>query len=124
MPMQVHYDPRTGILFGVCTGRITLAEYEVALRGIVTSSEHPPDADVLWDLRDVDYSAVDTDYVNDLIAIRGKYPQRGKAKIAVVAREDVGFGLSRMFSMFSDTLPQAVGIFRDRDAAERWLAGG
>jgi hypothetical protein len=57
----------------------------------------------------------------DLIEIRKKYPERGNAKIAIVASTDLSFGMSRMYEVFSGNLPQTIMVFRNLEEAEQWL---
>jgi hypothetical protein len=41
---------------------------------------------------------------------------------AIVTTDNTTYGLARMFSMLADSIGISVEVFRDVDAAERWLA--
>ncbi|MCE2595837.1 hypothetical protein K6Y31_13575 [Motilimonas cestriensis] len=41
--------------------------------------------------------------------------------IAVVCTKDVIYGLSRMWSAYTETAPLNTGVFRDFDAAQEWV---
>ncbi|UCG50668.1 MAG: STAS/SEC14 domain-containing protein, partial [Candidatus Latescibacterota bacterium] len=45
----------------------------------------------------------------------------GRPKVAVVAPDDVSFGLARMYEVFSDDVPWEFVVFRAADAALAWL---
>jgi len=40
-----------------------------------------------------------------------------------VASDDIHFGLSRMYEMMTDEMPQGVHVFRSMADAEQWLVG-
>jgi hypothetical protein len=42
---------------------------------------------------------------------------------AIVATNDTVFGMARMYSILMEPVAAPVGVFRDRDAAIRWLEG-
>jgi hypothetical protein len=46
---------------------------------------------------------------------------RGARTIAIVAPDDVIFGVGRMFNALQPGSGWAVSVFRDRDAARAWL---
>jgi hypothetical protein len=46
---------------------------------------------------------------------------RGAKTIAIVAPDDVVFGVGRMFDALQDGVGWNVGVFRDRAAAQAWL---
>jgi 2-hydroxychromene-2-carboxylate isomerase len=43
---------------------------------------------------------------------------------AVVADQDVLFGMARMYQLLAELDGISVSVFRDAEDAERWLAGG
>lgn len=51
----------------------------------------------------------------------GPYAKRINGRLAVVAIEDLHFGLGRMGSVYSENVGVEAAIFRDPDAARRWL---
>jgi len=52
----------------------------------------------------------------------GPYKQRVE-RVAVLATEDVHFGLSRMGAVYSEAKGVLTDVFRDRDKAVAWLRG-
>lgn len=56
-------------------------------------------------------------------AYLGPFKDRVK-RVAVVATEDVHFGLSRMGAVYSESAGVVTTVFRRRDEAVAWLRGG
>ena len=40
---------------------------------------------------------------------------------AIVADDDLAFGMARMYSILMEDVPNSVGVFRDLGSAKRWL---
>lgn len=121
MPLQITYNRQKGILYGVVDAQVKLEELAKAMRNISEANEYPPDVPTLWDLRKLDFTAINKDYLEKLISLRQDNPQRGQARIAIIADEDLGFGISRMYEMLSEGLPQRIMVFRSVDEGEVWL---
>lgn len=51
----------------------------------------------------------------------GTYAKRIGGRCAVIAVEDIHFGLGRMGSVYSEGVGVEAAIFRDEDAARQWL---
>jgi hypothetical protein len=52
----------------------------------------------------------------------GPYAKRINGRCAVIAAEDLHFGLGRMGSVYSENVGIEAGIFRQEEDARRWLA--
>jgi hypothetical protein len=49
-----------------------------------------------------------------------------KSRLAIIAREDLHYGLARMYEAYRSMQPKStrmLAIFRTREDAERWLSG-
>lgn len=60
------------------------------------------------------------------LAVRSDDPMQ-PTRLAIIAREDLHFGLARMYGSYRSMHPshsRQVGIFRTRDEALRWLSDG
>ena len=121
MNINKDYRAEPGILYVRIDGELILEEYEQCLREIVESAEYPSDVKTLWDLRTTNFSPLNAQFGERLLAIREKYPERGNAKVAFVAEQDLAFGLSRMYEMMSSGMPQHIMVFRDMQSAGQWL---
>jgi len=119
--MDLQYDKNKKILTCLCKGPVSTGEFKASLALMVSSQEYPPAVDVLWDVREADPASFDISLVGQAVSIRQNYPQRGDSKLAVVASDDLRFGLSRMYEMMTDEMPQDIHIFRTVADAEQWL---
>jgi len=123
MPISFHYDRGKKIIYGTMTGQITEDEFQASLQEILQSEHFPPETRTLWDLRELDFSTIDTLLEKRLINIRRKYPERGRARIAFIVASDLGFGMGRMYEILSEDLPQTIRTFRNYSEGEDWLLG-
>ena len=121
MPIHFTFDKEKNILYCVANGTLTPDEFYNKTLSMTQSSEYSADVRTLWDIRNLDFDIIDTDFQKKLIAIREAIPARGKTKIACVADSDLSFGLTRMYQILSSDLPQELMVFRDFAKAEQWL---
>ena len=121
MPVHFKYNVDNKLLYGTIEGQIGIDELRDALGKITTSTEFPPNVNALWDLRNLDFSRLNADFGEAIISAREENSKRGNSKIALIAEDDLDYGMSRMYQMLSDNLPQKISVFRDTDIAENWL---
>ncbi len=79
----------------------------------------------LVDLTDADLSRVTADGLADLAeAVSAEFEKAGisVSKTAVYSSVDLPFGLARQYEAYTFESPETVQVFRDRDAALRWLS--
>jgi len=80
---------------------------------------------VLWDFSSADVSQItgtDIERIVQLSVLHGEIRMGGKT--AVVATEDLTFGLSRVYEMIKETehLPFQTSVFRSVDEAYAWVS--
>lgn len=123
MPIQLHYDIIQEILYCSCAGSLLFEECESAFYTITHAAEYPPDVKTLWNFEALDLNVINESFMNQVIEMRKRFPQRSKANVAIIAPSDLGFGLSRMFEVFSkmEGLTQNICIFRTQADGEKWL---
>jgi hypothetical protein len=121
MPVEFRYDREKEVLFGTMTSPLMPEEIEAALKDITRSDQFPPDTNVLWDMRKVDFSALDRNFEESLINIQKKFPERGRARVAWIAAEDHAFAMGRMYEALAHDLPRQMRVFRSYTKAEDWL---
>ena len=121
MPVEFRFDSRKGALFGTMKSPLTLEEYRSSIEAIVRSREHPPDIRTLWDLRELDFNEINSNFEESLIKISEEFPERGSAKIAFVVGGDLGFGIVRMFETLADELGYETMVFKSFSEGENWL---
>ncbi len=123
MPIDYHYDGEKEILFGEMKSPLTIEELRATMNQLLQSDEIPSDANTMWNLKNLDFTAIDNDFMMQLINIREKNLQRGTAKIAFVVTEtdDFAFGMVRMYEGHSAHLPQRTMVFQNYARALKWL---
>jgi hypothetical protein len=91
-------------------------------RLLKTDPELPERLDVLLDLADVT-SVPEREQLREVAAAIEELKSTVEwGACAVVARQDVLFGMSRMFETFADGSFARTHVFRERHEAERWLS--
>jgi len=122
MPAEYQIDRAKGIVFSRAHGVTTAADYTAHGQRLRADPDFRPDHRQLWDLSGITKSNVAFDELSEMARIDIFAPT---ARRAVLARNDVSFGLARMFQMLRETKGETgIRVFRDRDEAMRWLDGG
>ncbi len=121
MSLVYRFDKSKGILYITVNYFFTEKDMEKASKYITNSRDFPADVDTIWDIRAVNFDNIKLTYQEKLISIRKRYPQRGNAKIAIVAESDLAFGLSRRYEQMSAELPQETMVFKSIKEAEKWI---
>lgn len=106
------------MVFSQATGALTdddLFEHQRTLRA---DEAFDPGYHQLWDLRGVTEMRVSASTVRTLAEARSFRPG---VRRAIVAGDDVGYGLSRMFQTLHEQSEEDVRIFRELTEARRWL---
>ena len=125
MAIDLRFDMNKSILYVFVTGSITIHEFQDTMERMTHSKEFPPHVNALWDLRELDLAAVDAGFWRGIIHVRKQFPERGNARLAHVVKDDLGFGMLRMYENLSDSDPggleQRIMVFRSIGEAENWL---
>ena len=120
MSLDYTHDPENNILIIRIKHLINLDQIKDSFVEVFSSGELPHDINTLYDLQDMDFSNITTEFEKRLIMFRESL-NRGNAKIACVVATDLGYGMGRMYEALSDHLPQQVRIFRSMNEAKDWL---
>ena len=123
MPVKNQIDLENNLIVRTVSGRLTTAEVLNAFNGSLNDKNFVKDMHVIWDVSKADVRQVSADAINTIVEhIKAHLNNRGSNyKIAIVAPEDLNFGISRMFATYGSDLPVSIGIHRDIDDAYRWL---
>ena len=101
-------------------GRINLDEI---IETLIKFYESDPTKNVLWDYRDAVLDNFSVDDIHIIVDRIEPYAEsRTGGKTAVVAPNDLAFGLSRAFEMIGDRLPFEIEVFRTLSDAIKWLS--
>jgi hypothetical protein len=119
------FDAARNVLFVSFTGPLgdeDLVKYAQRMAG---NPAIPPAHDELIDLRRVEEADVQSHTLRRIAELFGgadRNPER--SRVALVASDDVSYGLSRMYQAFRSRSPLDLRVFRDMGEARAWLGLG
>ena len=118
---QLKSDERLVIL--VHAGIVTDDEFLSFYRALFEDNRFDMSFNMLVDLRQTESSVRSAAALNEFADFmrRQFISITVRPKVAVVAPEDVSFGLARMYEVFSGDVPWEFAVFRAADAALAWL---
>ena len=123
MPAEVHFDAEQGLWIIVCRDPFRREDVRAAVAVIESGLPGPADGPALWDARQVDLSRVRAGHMRSVIG-NPRPPEidrRGKARIAVLVGNSVGYGVARIYEVYSEKMNQTVRAFEDLGPACAWL---
>ena len=104
------------------SGALSFEEFAFVLETILTSKEYPVNINTIWDLREADFSSVDSQFWERIIEYRKEFTERNNCRSAMIVSKDLQYGMSRMFEITSEgNIPQQVRVFRDFSEGENWI---
>lgn len=122
MPVTYQLDPGAGFIEVRCIGDVTLEQILVHLREVEADPSLPERLDVLLDVNE----QTSVPQTSELRGVTRGLERLAKnvrwGACAIVASSDVLFGMGRMFAVFTEPLFAKASVFREREAATRWLA--
>jgi len=121
MPIYFKYDKKKDALYASLEGEVTIEEFQAAIKHVTENAEFAPDVRTLCDVRKLDFTYIDANFLRQVISEEKAHPKRGNARVACIADKDFEYGISRMYEMLADDLPKTIMVFRDYSEGERWL---
>lgn len=123
MSIEVTHDQSKGILYISTGGDFTINEFIESLKSILSSPDYPPHINTIWDISQLSFNQIDSQFETSLVRILEQNPERASAMTAMVVDSNVGYGMARMFqSLYNQKdLPQRFSVFRNYADAEAWL---
>lgn len=125
MPVSIQVDHDKRRVLGVATG--TLEDHD--LFAYQQEAGRFPTYDEIFDGSAVEQlQHVDPASLKKLAGVAAAADVAGpRSRLAIVAAQDVHFGLGRMYESFRECTPHSTreaAVFHSRDEAERWLDTG
>ena len=121
MPISSEIDLDKDIKIFTASGKLTFDEAMLEIKKFYDQ----PTKNVMWDLRNVSDVKLSTEEVIEMAGLdqRTESSSRIDGKTAIVASQDLIFGLGRMFQSLSEfnAVPFDVMIFRSINEAQDWL---
>ena len=123
MPITYHFKPDAKLVILVHVGVVPDDEFLSSYRALFEDARYDKSFNKLVDLRRADSTARSPEALRqfaDFVRQQFAGSEEGP-KVAVVAPEDISFGLARMYGALSDAVPWKFVVFRDAEAALSWL---
>ena len=123
MPITYQLNPDERLVILVHAGVVTDDEFMSFYEALFEDTRFDESFNLLVDLRRAESSVRSAAILNKFANfIRRQYESSTAApKVAVVAPEDISFGLARMYEAFSKEVPWEFEVFRAIEAALAWL---
>ena len=123
MPVTYRYDEFANRLMTRCQGAVTQAEVMEHFRQLGRDSRLRPNCDVLLDLT-FQARLPTADQLNEIAAVmEDMHDLVSFGHCAIIAPEDLAYGLGRMFQGFAWPMFTGMRVFRNSVDAVTWLDG-
>jgi hypothetical protein len=119
MPITYTFDKRAGLIHVTATQCLTLADYLALRRSVESDESIPTRSAVIFDMRGVTEVAVSGPQIFALAQTKDAVERRA-SRIAVVVKDPVAFGLTRMYDMARGTGPP-LRVFAEINTALHWI---
>jgi hypothetical protein len=105
------------------SGKLSVADIKTAMQDIQHHPEFKKGMHAIWDLSQADVRDISSHDIKDLIReIQKAIDLRGSDfKIAIIAPEDLSYGLSKVFEGYGMELPIFIRVMRSHDEANAWI---
>ena len=124
MPHSVEADASTGVVVVVLEGEVSVEGIRSAMLNIWQSPVYREHLRVLWDLRKGSTAHLSAGDGRELSLFEKHERPEGLApsKVAFLVDGDSDFGMMRMFGVYMPEELLDINVFREAEAAWRWLA--
>ena len=122
MTITYAIDSGLGVVFTKATGVLTDDELVAHKQNLLRDPAFKPGMVELSDVRGVERLEVTPEGIRRFVVQDSADADRLRCfKLAIVASQDVVFGMARMYEMSTGANSLSVNVFRDMDTARVWL---
>lgn len=123
MPITSLFKQTEKLVVVVHVGVILDDEFLLYYQNLFQDDRFDKSHNLLVDLRRADSAIRTPEALREFAGIASAHYAGAETstKVAVVASQDVSFGLARMYEVFSNKVPWEFVVFRSADAALAWL---
>lgn len=122
MPIDVYFDPATRILHGRITGTPTPDDLVESFERIRVVGDIPLDADMVWDLRTMDFPSLTIELLRDIVRRRKQFnAYRSESATAYVVIGEPEERMIRLMIAVSVGVKRREAIFHSMNDAMDWL---
>ena len=123
MPITCRFIPDHSLAVFTHVGDVSDEEFFTSYHQYLADPAFDKSGNLLIDLRTTTSTLRGTDALRKMADyMRGKLADvHTRPKVAVLAPNDLSFGLARMYEVFSDSIEWEFTVFRALDAALAWI---
>ena len=124
MPIEIHYDTQSKTLYGRVIGDPVPDDIVSSFERVRAAGNIPVDADMIWDMRAMDFTALTVDRLRDIVKRRKKLnTHRSNCASAYVVLGPQEERMIRLMIAVSIGVQRREAIFQSMEDARNWLAG-
>lgn len=121
MPIDYEIDASRRLIRTRCVGPVTLTDVVAHFRTLETDPQAPDQLDVLLDFSELTAFPDSHQMRSIALEIRDLLPKIAWRHCAIVAPQDLAYGIGRMFEMISEPYFRSTMVLRGLADAELWL---
>ena len=123
MPISHQINEDLNVVISNLEGKITDSELLHSYKNLYENPSWKPGFSEIVDMRKADMSNVSPTGLKKLSDLVTSYTINAKIqfKTAIIAPDDLPFGLGRLYEAYSDESPESTSVFREIDKAFEWL---
>ncbi len=122
MPLEIHFEPERRILYGRMIGEFLPDDLIAVFDRVEAAGNIPRDADIIWDMRALDFSAITVDVMKSIVKRRRQINSfRKNAASYYVVLGPVEERMIRLMIAVSVGIEKPEQIFRTLEAATEHL---
>ena len=122
MPISYRIDSRCNLVLTTADGVLTDDDVLDHKRKLTADPNFKAGMCEITDIRDVTEFRVTVEGVNKMVATDSANASGlAEYKLAIIAKQDVVFGMARMYQTLTEGNVPNVRVFRDHEEAARWL---
>ena len=119
--IETTVDKQHDLTLHKCSGTVTEEELTNTIYSLYDGT---PTLNIIWDCSDASVDGISSSFIRRIAKVLGEIGSSRKGgKSAVIAPDNLIFGLARMFQIMSDTddFPFKINVFRHFREACKWL---
>ena len=119
--MNFEFDAEHQLFRVTLVGRVDSRDCVQLITGMLAHPEFKPGTPAVWNAQNADLSGLKFADMGQVRVFQEQHADaRGRARIALVAGNDMSFGVGRMAAQINDLPHLEINVFRDLVTAELW----
>lgn len=121
MPISYRFDKSLNVVFVKGRGKVSREQLVDLATRMVADPELPSSRGELIDCHETQPMGISTSALREVARIFTDGDAMRRCKTALVANQDLAYGLLRMYAIFRDESASEFRVFRETREAEEWL---